>query len=99
MTSCSAYELGELAGGSDRWSGTGWVLFIGWGATELRITCFVHILITIIVMIIISSFAFLSNCLSQPTSFTFFSPILPSPQQVDGGGEQAPAWCLVASWG
>jgi len=64
---------GSWPRGSDCCSGAGWVSFIGWRAITFvhHLFC-IHIIITII--IIISSFAFLLNCLYLSSRVFTFPP-------------------------
>jgi len=98
VTSCSAYKLGELAAGSDRWLGTGWALVSGRWAVALCNTCFVYsFTIIIIVIIILSSFSVLLSChYLSPRVLSFFLIPFPIPRKVGGRSERMAVWCLAA---
>jgi len=97
VASCSLYELQELSREQQSLLRMGWVLFIGCDPLHLCITCFAHIIIDVIV-IIIYSFAFQLNCLYLNPQVFNFPILLPIPLG-RGRGEQVAVWCLVASWG
>ena len=94
VTSCPVYELGQLGGGQRLLDVVHWVVS----------NCIVHHLfcvysIVTIIITIISSFAFLLNCLYlNPWIFTF-SPSPPHPMGSWGRECWAAIWCLVAGWG
>jgi len=82
MTSCSVYTLGEVAGGQQLLLGDG-LDIVHWVVSN----CIVHhlfcvditIAAVVIIIVIISSFAFLLNCLRLNSQVFTFSHSLPHP--------------------
>lgn len=81
---------GELASGVCCWSGSAWTSLLRWCATVLCITCSVNSFI-IIIIIILSSFSVLLNCLYLSPQVSPFSSFVPH----HTGGQWANSWVVL----